>query len=181
MLRSLLFMLCLLPLAAFARDWQVDPAGSTLTFQGSYEGEAFQGRFKTFDARISYDPADLASARFDVTVDLASADTGNGDRDEALQGSDFFATAQFPKARFSTESFTKAADGSVEARGTLTIRDQARPVTLRVAFAEAGDGATLDVSTTLARKDFGLGTASDWDGIGADVKVKGHLMLRAGG
>ncbi|MBN8727551.1 MAG: YceI family protein [Xanthomonadales bacterium] len=181
MLRSLLFMLCLLPLPASARDWQVDPARSTLAFQGSYDGEAFEGRFKTFDARIAYDPADLTTAKFEVTVDLASADTGNAERDDTLEGGDFFAIAKFPKARFVTESFAKAADGSVEARGTLTLRDRTRPVVLKVTFAETGEAATLDVSTTLARKDFGLGVDKDWDGIGADVKVTGHLVLRAGG
>jgi len=179
--RSVLFILCLLPLAAFARDWRVDPARSTLDFHGSYDGEGFDGRFRRFTAHIAYDPADLATAHFDVSVDLASADTGNAERDDTLQGGDFFATGRFPQARFVTEAFSKAGDGSVEAKGKLTLRDQTRPVVLKVVFTETGDGATLDASTTLARKDFGLGTAGDWDGIGAEVAVKARLVLGPGG
>lgn len=179
MTRLLTLAALLLPLAAHARDWQVDHAQSSLGFKGSYQGEAFDGRFKTFHATIAYDANDPASAKFDVAVDLASADTGSEERDETLEGGDFFDTAKFPKARFVTESFAKAADGSVEAKGKLTIRDRTQPVTLKVKFAESAGGATLDVDTVLKRADFGLGSGSDWADIGAEVPVHGHLILRA--
>ncbi len=174
----------LLPLAlltsnALARDWQVDAAKSALTFRETYQGEAFEGRFKKFTATIAYDEADLASAKFDVSVDMASVDTQNSDRDDSLATSDFFDTAKFPQARFVTQSFAKAADGGVEAKGTLTIRNQSRPVTLKVHFAASGSTATLDVDTTLQRLDFGLGASSDWNEIGKDVPVHGHLALTA--
>ena len=179
MLRTLILTLLLLPAAAFARDWNVDAAKSTLGFKGSYQKDAFDGTFKKFDATIAYDSADPAKAKFDVTIDLASADTSSAERDDTLKGSDFFTVAKFPKARFVTSSFAKAADGSVTARGTLTIRDQSKPVTLKVAFAESGNTATLDVDTTLKRADFGLGAGSDWNDVGADVPVHGHLVLTA--
>jgi polyisoprenoid-binding protein YceI len=181
MLRTFIptLVILLLPVAASARDWNVDASKSTLGFKGSYQGEAFNGTFKAFDAKIAYDAADLAKARFDVTVDLASADTASAERDDALKGSDFFAVAKFPKARFETESFAQAADGSVTAQGKLTIRDQTKPVTLKVKFVETGATATLDVDSVLKRADFGLGAGSDWTDVGADVSVHGHLALTA--
>ncbi len=179
MSRLLLALLLALPLPALAREWQVDPAGSTLGFRGTYQDEAFEGRFGKFDAAISYDPANLASARFVVTVDLASADTGSSERDETLQGGDFFATSKFPQARFTTTTFS-GAGATVKAQGNLTLRDITRPVVLTVRFTPQGaDGATLDVDTTLARKDFGLGTSDDWADIGSDVPVHAHLVLKA--
>ena len=163
--------------SAVARDWQVDPAKSSLTFKETYQGEAFDGKFAKFTAAIAYDEADLASAKFDVNVDLASVDTQNSDRDEALVGADFFDSKKTPQAHFVTQSFAKTADASVEAKGTLTIRGQSRPVTLKVHFAASGNTATLDVDTTLKRLDFGLGVSSDWNDIGKDVPVHGHLVL----
>ena len=177
MLRTLPLALLLLPVASFARDWNVDASKSTLGFKGSYQKEAFNGAFKTFEATIAYDAADPSKARFDVTVDLASADTGSAERDDSLKGSDFFAVSKFPKAHFVTESFAKAADGSVTAQGKLTIRDQTKPVTLKVVFTENGNAATLDVDSVLKRADFGLGAGSDWTDVGADVSVHGHLAL----
>jgi polyisoprenoid-binding protein YceI len=179
MLRTLILASLLLPAGAFARDWQVDAAKSTLTFKGSYQKEAFNGSFKKFDSTIAYDAADLSKSKFDVSVDLASADTGNGDRDDSLKGGDFFDVKKTPKAHFVTESFAKAADGSIEAKGSLTIRDQTKPVVLKVKFAETGTTAMLDVDSTLKRADFGLGSSSDWADVGADVPVHGHLALIA--
>jgi len=179
MFRPFVIAALLLPTAAFARDWNVDAAKSTLGFKGSYQKEGFNGSFKKFDATIAYDAPDPTKGKFDVTIDLASADTASAERDDTLKGGDFFATAKFPKAHFVTSSFAKAADGSTTAQGTLTIRDQRKPVTLKVAFVESGNTATLDVDTVLKRADFGLGTGSDWSDVGTDVPVHGHLVLNA--
>lgn len=184
MLRLLIAIALLLPMSALARDWQVDAAKSSLTFKGSYQGEAFDGKFKKFDATIAYDAADLAKSKFDVSVELASTDTGSSERDDTLKTPDFFDTDKFPNAHFVTESFAKTTDGGVEAKGTLTIRDQTKPVTLKVKFAgngpSTGSGqATLDVDGTLQRADFGLGNGKDWADIGADVSVHSHLVLSA--
>ena len=173
------FLLLILPLATHARDWTADPAQSTLSFKGTYQSEAFAGKFKKFDAAISYDEADLAKAKFDVKVDVASVDTASSERDDSLKGDEFFDPKKFPQAHFVTESFAKAADGSVEAKGKLTIRDKTQAVTLKVKFVATGDKATLDVDTVLKRADFGLGAGSDWTDVGADVPVHGHLVLNA--
>jgi len=179
--KKLVFVvLMLLPLAAFARAWKVDAAHSSLAFTGTYQGEAFEGRFRRFDAKINYDPADPAHAKFDVTVDIASVDTANTERDQALPGKDFFDTAQFPEARFVTTRFRKGANGEVLADGTLNLRGASKPVTLVVKFAPKGGGATLDVSTTLERLDFGIGSGdwADTSMIGNEVTVRGHLVLQ---
>jgi len=174
---TLFVAVLLLPLTAFARDWQADAATSTLTFKGTYQNEGFAGKFKKFDAAISYDDADPSKSKFDVKIDVASVDTASSERDDALKGDDFFDGKKFPQAHFVTTSFAKGADGAVTAQGTLTIRDQTKPVTLKVKFAATGDKATLDVDATLKRLDFGLGAGKDWADIGADVPVHGHLVL----
>ena len=176
----MLVMICfiVLPTLVCAREWQVDPAQSSLTFKGTYQGDVFNGTFGKFDAKVNYDGSDLSQSKFDVSVDLASADTASAERDDTLKGSDFFDTGKFPKAHFVTQLFAKTA-GSVEAKGQLTLRGKTQPVTLKVRFAENGNAATLDVDTTLKRADFGLGSGSDWVDIGADVPVHGHLVLIA--
>lgn len=173
----LLPLLLLIPLTSQARDWQVDAAKSTLTFKGVYQNGPFEGKFAKFDAAISFDEADVSKDRFDVKVDLASTSTGSSERDDTLRTPDFFDTAKYPQAHFITQSFGKGADGGLVANGSLTIRDQSKPVTLKVKFAGSGDSATLDVDATLNRLDFGLGKSSDWSDIGKDIAVHGHLVL----
>lgn len=166
---------------AHARGWAVDAAHSSLGFTGSYQGQSFEGVFKRFDARIAYDPADLAHAKFDVSVDITSVDTQNSERDQAALGEAFFDTARFPRARFATTGFRKTADGKVLADGTLTLRGIRKPVTLEVTFIPHGDAATLDVTAHLKRLDFGIGSGewADPSMIGNAVTVQGHLALSA--
>src|SRR5690606_35373233 len=100
-------MLLLLALAgvADASDWTVQAGASALRFTGSMQGERFEGGFDRFQAEIRFDPADLAGARFEVTVDLASADTDNEERDETLLGPDFFNVERSPQAHYSASRF----------------------------------------------------------------------------
>jgi polyisoprenoid-binding protein YceI len=175
---ALLLMLAL-PAAALATDYAVQP-GSTLGFAGTFQGAGFNGGFRQWQAAVSYDPANLAHARFDVTVNLASVAVSDKDQQAALPGKDFFDVARFPSAHFVTTGFRKLG-GKVIADGTLTLRGVTRPVSLAVDFRPQGKGATLDVATTLKRLDFGVGGGdyADTSVIGADVKVQAHLVLAA--
>lgn len=165
---------------ALAATWQVDPAHSTLTFTNTYQNVEYSGRFTRFDAKIAYDPDDLARAKFDVGVDITSLDTRNSERDHAALGAAFFDAAKFPRAYFVTTTFHKPGDGRIIADGELKLRGVIKPVALGVTFTPHGDTATLDVTAQLKRLDFGIGTGqwADPTMIGNDVTVHGHLLLR---
>ncbi|BFI97159.1 MAG: YceI family protein [Rhodanobacter sp.] len=168
-----------LPGAASAADYAVQPA-STLGFTGSFQGASFDGSFKQWHAAISYDPAQLAQSKFDVSVSMASVAVSDKDQQGALPGKDFFDVAQFPTAHFVTTGF-RSVGGKVVADGQLTLRGVTRPVSLAVVFKPQGKDATLDVDGTLKRLDFGVGGGdyADTSVIGADVKVHAHLVLAA--
>ncbi|MBS0383455.1 MAG: YceI family protein [Proteobacteria bacterium] len=172
-------LIALVAAPAWAQPWQVDAARSTLTFTNTYQTVTYTGQFRRFNAKIEYDPADLAHARFDVEVDIASLDTENSERDHAALGTAFFDAARFPQAHFVTTAFRKAANGEVLADGTLTLRGISKPVTLTVKFVQKGGDATLDVTAQLRRLDFGIGTGewADPSMIGDAVTVQGHLLL----
>jgi len=169
-----------LPAAVAAADYTVQPATSTLGFAGTFQGAGFSGKFDKWTAVISYDAAHLAASKFDVTVDLSSAKTGDKDRDTALPGADFFNIAKFPQAHFVTTGFRQAG-AQVLVDGNLTLHGVTKPVTLNVTFKPQGAGAVLDVSGSLKRLDFGVGGGdyADTSVIAADVKVTAHLQLAA--
>ena len=177
-LTCLLLAALALPCASFATDYAVQPAASKLGFTGTFQGASFDGSFGQWSATISYDPAHLASSKFDVSVTLASAKTGDSDRDGALPGADFFDVAKYPTAHFVSTGFRNVG-GKVIADGQLTLRGVTKPVSLVVDFKPQGSGATLDVATTLKRLDFNVGGGqyADTSVIGADVKVAAHLVL----
>ena len=176
---AILLLALALPGLAAAAEYTVQP-GSTLGFSGSFQGETFDGHFGQWTAAISYDPANLAASKFDVTVHTASVQTGDSDRDSALPGEAFFDVAKYPEAHFVTTGFHQRGN-QVIADGTLTLRGVTKPMSLEVTFKPQAGGATLDVAGTVKRLDFGIGTGdyADTSVIGGDVKVTAHLQLAA--
>lgn len=170
------------PLGAHAATaWTTDAANSTLTFSASADGEAFTGTFKTFDAKIAFDPADLAASSFDVSIDLTSADSGNSDRDDTLQGEGFFNSAAQPRATYKAAAFVAKDGGKFAANGTLELNGVSKPVTLEFTWSGDGKTATLVGETVLNRLDFKVGTG-DWEDaatITHEVAVKTTLRLSA--
>jgi len=161
-----------------ASTWSADPAASKLEFVGEYMEEDFRGGFERFVPQIRFDPQDLASARFEVAIELASARTGDEEWDEYLVGEDFFAAEQNPQAQFVAERFEATADGFV-AHGTLKLRGVEQPVDLSFRFVVEGDEATLEGESQLDRIAFGVGTG-DWadpEMIGHSVRVQTRLKL----
>lgn len=160
-------------------DWQADPARSTLGFSGAVEGEAFSGQFKSFTPRIQFDPAHLEHARFDVEITLSSADSANAERDETLQGEDFFATARFPNAHYRANQFRQIGEGRFVADGTLSLRGVDKTVPLEFTWKPEADGAVLEGVATVNRLDFGIG-GGDWADaatISHEINVKTTLHL----
>jgi polyisoprenoid-binding protein YceI len=144
---------------ALATDY-VQAPGSTLAFATEYDGEVFSGHFGRFTTTLSFDPADLSAARLDVVIPLGSASTANADRDSTLQGPDFFASSQFPQARYTATSFRDLGQGRYAADGELSLRGATRPVTLTFTFTD-GAPALLEGKATVQRLDFGVG-GGDW-------------------
>lgn len=175
---AILLLSFALPGAAFAADYVVQPTTSTLQFSGTFQGAAFPGHFSQWSATISYDPAQLTTSKFDVSVTLASVKTGDADQQDALPGTDFFNVAKFPKAHFSSTGFRQNGT-QVIADGNLTLRGITKPISLNVIFKPNASGATLDVSGALNRLDFAVGSGeyADTSVIGARVKVTAHLQL----
>ena len=175
---AILLLAVALPNLAFATDYVVQPASSTLQFIGTFQGAPFTGHFSQWSATIRYDPTQLANSKFDVSVTPASARTEDADQQKALPGTDFFNVAKFPIAHFSSTGFRQSG-AQVIADGNLTLRGMTKPISLNVIFKPTASGATLDVSGVLNRLNFGVGSGdyADTSVIGANVKVTAHLQL----
>jgi polyisoprenoid-binding protein YceI len=153
--RSLLLPLLLFAAPALAADY-VQAPGSALTFAGKYQGEVFTGKFPGFATRLSFDPAQLANAKLDVAIPLATATTGNDDYDDELRGGDFFASAKFAQARYTATKFRALGGSRYAADGTLSLHGVDKPVTLEFSWTP-GAKPVLSGKATVARLAFGVG------------------------
>lgn len=141
-------------------DWAVK-SGGRLGFTARWNGDAVRGSFRTWRATIRFSPDLLDDSRISATIDLASADTGDSQRDDSLKGSDFFDTALHPRATFTSRRITHLGDDRYAAAGTLELHGVSRPVTLRFTLRIDGDTARVTGSTRINRTAFGVG-AGEW-------------------
>lgn len=170
-----------------AKTYQVDPAHSSITFTVKHMMiSKVKGEFKEFDIKANGEPSDLANASVKVTIQAASIDTNNTDRDNHLRSGDFFNVEEHPHLVFHSTSFRSKGDGEFEVTGDLTIRGTTREETFEVEYeGSAKDpwGNTKHAFSgegSLNREDYGLtwNQALEAGGVLVDKKVKFEFELQ---
>ena len=168
--------------------WVIDKAHSHVTFSVKHVVVAtVRGQFKEYAGTLSLDPADFARSTFEGSIDVASIDTGNADRDNHLRTNDFFDVANHPKITFKSTSIEKKGDGEFTVHGDLTIRGVTKNVALDVEYngtAKNPYGMTvagLAAHTTINRKDFGVSFNAllETGGVAVAEKVKIEVDIEA--
>lgn len=155
-------------------------AGSgSLDFAFEQAGAENHGSFRKFSTELNYDPASLATSTLKVTVQIASLDTQDKDRDDTLFGDDLFAVKQHPTAQFVADSLAKRGNGSLEAVGKLTLRGVTRELRLPLTIRTTPNGVELSGEATISRLEFGIGQgewkSTEW--VGDEVKLQYKVPL----
>src|SRR5580658_3325334 len=108
-----------------AGTYNVDPTHSNVGFEVKHMGIAtVRGAFKQFTGTID---ATGDAPRLEGTVEVASIDTGEANRDGHLQAPDFFDAQQYPQITFHSTA-TDVADGAITLNGEITIKGVTRPI-----------------------------------------------------
>lgn len=147
--------------SAATGSWVIDAAHTTLGFSARHAMVArVRGGFDDFAGTFTI-AADGASSHARVTIQTASIETKNSDRDAHLKSGDFLDVETFPTIEFTSTS-TRVTGANVLVTGDLTIRGVTRSVTVDfelVGISTDPWGGTrigFEGSTKLSRKDFGL-------------------------
>lgn len=163
---------------ALAAEWSLVEESSAVTFSATQQGARFNGRFETFDAEITFDPADPAAGRIVGVVEPGSVSTRDHDRDNSLLDADWFNVSRYPESRFESETIEKLDDGRYRAVGQLTLKGQTKPVNLDFTFETESSKARFEGEMALNRFDFNVGEGwNDTSWIGERVTVEIALDL----
>jgi polyisoprenoid-binding protein YceI len=164
-LLSLLFAASLAASPAAATSYKVDDAHTSVTFSVRHLFTSVEGRFKTFEGQIEFDPAAPEKTTVKGTIDAASIDTNVQKRDDHLRSPDFFDVAKHPKIEFVSTGVSDVdkTKNTGKIQGNLTMHGVTKPVVLDAQFLGAATDpwgnkkAGFTASTVINRKDFGLG------------------------
>lgn len=161
-------------------DYTLDPAHSQIGFVARHAMVTkVRGAFEKVSGTGHFDAEDPTKSTLTVTIDVASVDTRNADRDNHLRNNDFFDVPSYPEITFVSTSVAPVDDDHFSVTGDLTIKDVTKPVT--VEFELNGPvqdpwGNTrigLDGSLVVNRKDWGVNwnTALEAGGVLVGEKV----------
>ena len=155
------------------------PAQSEIVFVSKQMGVPVEGRFKKFDAQISFDPAKPASSKMAFTIDVASATLGAPESDSELPKAAWFNTARFPQATFQSSAVKALGAGKFEVSGQLGIKGAVQKLVVPVALTQSGTITTASGAFTLKRLAFKIGENewADTTMVADDVQVKFRLSL----
>lgn len=161
---------------AATETYVADPAHTSVAFTIRHLFSEVPGHFSKFDVVLSVDRDNLENSSAEATIQIASVDTGNSDRNAHLQKPEFFDAAKFPTMTFKSAAWKKTGDGQFDVTGNLTIKGVTKPVLLKVESLGFGEGlqsgvmvSGWKVTTTIHRDDFGVSAFPKV--LGADVPV----------
>lgn len=168
--------------------WVIDSVHSHVGFSVKHMMvTTVRGQFKEYRGSLNLDAKDFTRSTFSGEIDVASIDTGNGDRDNHLRTGDFFDAANHPKITFKSTRIESKGDAEYVVHGDLTIRGVTKPVALDVEFHGTSKNpygktvAGFSARGTINRKDFGVSFNAilETGGVAVAEKVKLELDIEA--
>jgi polyisoprenoid-binding protein YceI len=144
--------------------WKIDPVHSVAEFKVKHMMISnVKGQFTGVSGVLTLDEADVTRSRVEATIDAATVNTRDAQRDAHLQSAEFFDAPKFPNLSFRSTGIARKTAGLLDVTGDLTIHG----VTQRVTFAVEGPSPSakdpwgntrigLSAETKVNRKDFGL-------------------------
>ena len=165
-----------------AGTWTIDPVHTDVSFIVRHMMVSkVRGRFARVEGQIVTAANPLESAAT-ATIDLASIDTGNEQRDAHLRSPDFLDVEKYPTMTYRSTGIRPSGDGFV-VDGELSLHGVTRPVQLAaeiVGFgpdAYGGTRAGFSATAEINRRDFGIDLTLPMTGGGVVVGDKVQLAL----
>ena len=144
--------------------WNIDPSHSAAEFKVKHMMIAnVKGHFSKVSGALTLNESDLGKSHIEASIDAASLETRDAQRDTHLRSADFLDVEKFPTLSFKSKRVSVVRDGELAVEGDLTIHG----VTRRVVFTVEGPtpptkdpwGNTrvaVSGTTKINRKDYGL-------------------------
>lgn len=155
-------MTCLfvLQFAATAQSLTASDAESNVSFVIKNIGINVNGTLSGLKGKMYFDPKNLNSSSFDMTVDVNTINTNNTKRDNHLKTDDFFDAAKFPVIHIKTTKIVSKGGNNYAASAILTIKNVSKNISFAFVAKPSAAGYTFTGGFTINRRDFGVGGSS---------------------
>ena len=135
------------------QDWKINEDYSI-----KFTSEDPSGVFRGLKGTVVFDDQNLAASKFDLTVDVASINTGNGMKNTHAKSEKWFDAEKYPVIRFTSSEVTGTPAG-YQAKGILEIHGVKKEVNLPFTFQKSDTGGTFNSSFDINRLDYNINSA----------------------
>ncbi|AFM04975.1 hypothetical protein Fleli_2612 [Bernardetia litoralis DSM 6794] len=149
---------------------------SSVTFKIKNAGIGIDGSFKGFQGTVNFNPDNLSTSKFDVSIDAKTIDTDNETRDNHLRKDEYFDVEKHPKISMKSSKIEKISDGKYKATFNLTLKGKTKAVSFPFSYTKTTAGYKLKGFFEIDRRDFEVG-GSSWI-LSDDVKVYIDLEVK---
>ena len=169
---------------AAVETYDIDPVHTWVGFSVSHFFTKVPGYFGKLKGTVVVDRANLEKSTVEANIDVASITTNTKMRDDDLRSTNFFAAAKFPAMTFKSHIWKSTGSDSYDVIGTLTMKNVAREVVLKVkslGFGPGMNGAAIsgwEATLTLDRRDFDITADQGAVGNSVDVVINVEADLR---
>ena len=155
-----------------------------ITFSYSHQGYSNPIiRWDDWSAVLEWNAEDPEKSSIDVTIDVASVNSGVEEFNGHLKGDGFFDVANYPEITFKSTKVERTGDNTGKITGDLTIKDQTKPVVLDVVFNKAGHDERnslykigFSAKTQVLRSDFGVDRFVPFVGDEVDIVIEAEFV-----
>ena len=148
---------------AESATYAIEPTHTFVTWEAKHFGTSTsRGRFDKKSGTITLDKA-AKTGKVELTIDMASMNTGVAPFDKHLTGEDFFNAAKFPEAKFVGTKFTFNGDKVTSVAGDLTLHGKTNPVVLKATAYGCYENPYIkrevcggDFETTITRSQYDM-------------------------
>ena len=143
----------------YAQTYTAADAGSEVKFSIKNFGLSVAGSFTGLEGKIIFNPANAASATFNVSVATSSVNTGNSSRDKHLKKEDYFDATNHSKLTFVSSKVGGTA-GAYTMEGLLTIKGVSKKISFPFTATPNSVGCIFKGQFKINRRDFNVGGSS---------------------
>jgi len=144
--------------------WNIDPVHSTAQFKVKHMMISnVKGEFNAVTGALKLDGTDITKSRIEASIDAATINTRDAQRDAHLKSADFLDVDKFPVLTFKSTRISKTGDSELAVEGDLSIHGVTRTVVFEIEGPSApmkdpwgNTRIGLSAATRINRKDFGL-------------------------
>lgn len=144
-------------------DYTIDAAHSRIGFVARHAMVTkVRGQFNEIEGHAHLDFDNPSASTAELTIQAASIDTRNEQRDGHLRANDFFDAPNHPQITFRSTQVEQLDDERFRLTGDLSIKGTTKPVTVDFEFAGSAKDPFgnlrlgFDGSTTINRRDWGV-------------------------